>query len=123
MFNQSVHIVDMVSFKVMLAKYGLLLSLCVPIGAVPYHANSSNHHQHLQEPGVSRHAEDFYLRIMPLGASITKGDPTAPGTHGNSYRKAVRDKLCSEGWQVNMVGSQPFGDMVDNVRLTPSRTP
>jgi hypothetical protein len=28
---------------------------------------------------VSRAAGDFYLRIMPLGASITKGDPSAPG--------------------------------------------
>lgn len=112
----------MVSFKMMLAKYGLLLSLCVPIGAVPYHVDSSNH-QNLEEPAVSRRAEDFYLRIMPLGASITKGDPAAPGTHGNSYRKAVRDKLRSEGWQVNMVGSQPFGDMADNVRLSPSRFP
>ena len=61
-------------------------------------------------------ARDFYLRIMPLGASITKGEPHAPGDpHGNGYRKALRDKLRADGWKVNMVGNVNYGDMVDNV--------
>ena len=38
---------------------------------------------------ITRAAGDFYLRIMPLGASITKGDPSAPGklihSHLNSF--------------------------------------
>ena len=61
-------------------------------------------------------ARDFYLRIMPLGASITRGDPHAPGDpHGNGYRKALRDKLRFDGWKVNMVGNVKYGDMADNV--------
>ncbi|KFY42222.1 hypothetical protein V494_02521 [Pseudogymnoascus sp. VKM F-4513 (FW-928)] len=102
----------------MLARYGLLLSLCVPIAAAPYDSISPNDnqdlHQNPQEHDVSRRAEDFYLRIMPLGASITKGSPAAPGTNGNGYRKDLRDNLVSDGWKVNMVGSQPFGKMADN---------
>jgi len=53
---------------------------------------------------------------MPLGASITKGEPYAPGDpHGNGYRKALRDKLRADGWKVNMVGNVQYGDMADNV--------
>ncbi|KAH9223897.1 hypothetical protein DL95DRAFT_452880 [Leptodontidium sp. 2 PMI_412] len=60
-------------------------------------------------------ARDFYLRIMPLGASITRGDPHAPGDpHGNGYRKALRDKLRADGWKVNMVGNVNYGDMAGN---------
>lgn len=33
-----------------------------------------------------------------------------------SYRKPLRDKLRSEGWEVDMVGSKQGGSMVDNVR-------
>lgn len=62
---------------------------------------------------------DFYLRIMPVGASIVKGwpiheekDPT-----GNGFRKYVRDQLRHDGWKVNMVGSKNHGSMADNVRI------
>ncbi|KAL2890339.1 FG-GAP repeat [Ceratocystis lukuohia] len=56
------------------------------------------------------------LRIMPLGASITKGDPAQVSEpHHNGYRKFLRDKLREEGWAVNMVGSiRNWGDMNDN---------
>ncbi|KAL5601084.1 hypothetical protein BROUX41_005911 [Berkeleyomyces rouxiae] len=58
---------------------------------------------------------DIGLRIMPLGASITKGEPAQKSDpHHNGYRKFLRDKLRSEGWAVNMVGSvRSWGDMAD----------
>lgn len=60
--------------------------------------------------------QDFYLRIMPLGASITAGDPAAPGDDGkNGYRKNLRDKLRFDGWDVNMVGNLNRGNMADSV--------
>lgn len=101
----------MVCFKVALARFGLLYSLFLPIGAVPFENNSSYSYDH----GLSRRAGDFYLRIMPLGASITKGQPASPGSNGNGYRKPLRDQLRFEGWKVNMVGSQLSGDMQDAV--------
>ncbi|KAI0965120.1 hypothetical protein F4678DRAFT_485612 [Xylaria arbuscula] len=51
--------------------------------------------------------KDFYLRIMPLGASITAGYGTFPQ---NGYRKPLRDQLRWRGWPVNMVGSLADGD-------------
>ncbi|KFX96332.1 hypothetical protein V490_03385 [Pseudogymnoascus sp. VKM F-3557] len=77
--------------------------------AVPFHGDiaTSSHN-------FTRRAEGFYLRIMPLGASITKGDPAAPGTNYNGYRKPLRDQLRFDGWKVNMVGSTPLGTMADN---------
>ncbi|KAG7113316.1 Multidomain esterase like protein [Verticillium longisporum] len=60
-------------------------------------------------------ARDFFLRIMPVGASIVRGDPAEPGdTDKNGFRKAVRDKLRWDGWKVNMVGSLSGGTMADN---------
>ena len=58
---------------------------------------------------------DFYLRIMPLGASIIAGDYSPPEKNG--YRKFTRDKLRSDGWKVNMVGNFNQGSMSDNVRV------
>jgi hypothetical protein len=55
-------------------------------------------------------AEDFYLWIMPLGASITEG---VRSTDGNGYRKYLRDQLRWKGWRVNMVGSKQNGNMAD----------
>lgn len=95
----------MVLFKVAYAKYGVLLSLCASTIAVPFHT----------DVGKSRRADDFYLRILPLGDSITKGDPAGPGTNGNGYRESLRDQLRSDGWLVNMVGTQLSGTMQDNV--------
>lgn len=54
------------------------------------------------------------LRIMPLGASITHGTHS---TDGNGYREVLRNKLLSEGYEVNMVGSDTNGTMKDSVRI------
>ncbi|CAM1507911.1 Fc.00g047590.m01.CDS01 [Cosmosporella sp. VM-42] len=62
------------------------------------------------EGGLVRRAEDFFLRIMPLGASITFG---LTSSDNNGYRKGLRDQLRFDGWQVNMVGSVKNGNMVD----------
>ncbi|KAL1998767.1 hypothetical protein VTN02DRAFT_5599 [Thermoascus thermophilus] len=48
---------------------------------------------------------------MPLGASITYGFRS---TDGNGYRNHLRERLRSEGWKVNMVGSVKAGTMYDN---------
>lgn len=61
---------------------------------------------------TARAAKDFYLRIMPLGASITEG---VRSTDGNGYRKWLRQQLRWKGWKVNMVGSKRNGNMADKV--------
>lgn len=69
------------------------------------------------QPGTNlsrRVTKDEYLRILPLGASITQG---VGSSTGNGYRKPLRDKLRSEGWLVNMVGTKQDGNMVDNVKF------
>lgn len=58
-----------------------------------------------------RDDQPFYLRIAPLGASITNGYLSSDG---NGYRKHIRDQLRSNGWPVNMVGSLATGTMHDN---------
>lgn len=60
-------------------------------------------------------AADFFIRAMPLGASITQG---VASTDGNGYRKYFRDQLRFNGWKVNMVGSKQDGTMNDRVRTT-----
>jgi hypothetical protein len=65
-----------------------------------------------QGHGVTERDSNFYLRILPLGASITFGQGS---TDGNGYRKYVRDRLRFDGWAVNMVGTQQSGTMQDNV--------
>lgn len=62
---------------------------------------------------VERRADgdtDFFLRIMPLGASVTQG---VQSTDGNGYRKWLRSELRYQGWKVNMVGSLATGSMAD----------
>ncbi|KAK2765017.1 hypothetical protein FQN54_008716 [Arachnomyces sp. PD_36] len=59
----------------------------------------------------SKRAEDFYLRILPLGASITWG---LKSETNNGYRKPLRDQLRWVGWNVNMVGSKHNGEMNDD---------
>ncbi|KAL2799684.1 SGNH hydrolase-type esterase domain-containing protein [Aspergillus keveii] len=60
------------------------------------------------------------LRILPLGASITYG---VHSSDGNGYRRRLKDQLRSEGWEVNMVGSQNSGNMRDNdVEARPGNT-
>lgn len=61
-----------------------------------------------------REAKEFYLRVMPLGASITQGQASSDN---NGYRKALRQQLRWKGWKVNMVGSRRHGDMRDSVSL------
>ncbi|KAF4439048.1 carbohydrate esterase family 3 [Fusarium acutatum] len=46
-----------------------------------------------------RAAKDFYLRVMPLGASITQGYKSSDG---NGYRKWLRAQLRFRGWKVSM---------------------
>ncbi|RKU41801.1 hypothetical protein DL546_001959 [Coniochaeta pulveracea] len=60
---------------------------------------------------VDRAAKNFYLRIMPLGESITQGQGS---TDEAGYRKALREQLRWKGWKVNMVGSKRNGAMADN---------
>jgi hypothetical protein len=77
----------------------------------------------------TREAKDFYLRILPLGASIVQG---IASSDENGFRKYLRQQLRWKGWKVNMVGTKNNGDMNDNVRrplskflttvLTTSRT-
>ncbi|KAG7409901.1 Multidomain esterase [Fusarium oxysporum f. sp. rapae] len=65
-----------------------------------------------QSSGLDRRAaKDFYLRVMPLGASITQGYKSSDG---NGYRKWLRAQLRFRGWKVNMVGSERDGTMADS---------
>ncbi|KAK8041302.1 esterase [Apiospora phragmitis] len=59
---------------------------------------------------LSPRAAKFWLRVMPLGASITQG---IKSSDGNGYRKHIRDQLRFAGWNVNMVGSKQDGNMND----------
>jgi hypothetical protein len=61
-----------------------------------------------------RDSKPFYLRVMPLGASITQGTNSADG---NGYRKWLREELRYQGWPVNMVGSKQDGNMRDRVSI------
>ncbi|PVH94578.1 carbohydrate esterase family 3 protein [Periconia macrospinosa] len=62
-------------------------------------------------PLDKRQNKAFPLRVLPLGASITYG---VASSDGNGYRKALRDQLRFEGWEVNMVGNEQGGTMRDN---------
>lgn len=56
--------------------------------------------------------KDFYLRILPLGASIVEGYESFDGT---GFRKLLRNQLRWKGWLVNYVGSKQNGNMADKV--------
>ncbi|KAI0885065.1 carbohydrate esterase family 3 protein [Annulohypoxylon maeteangense] len=56
-------------------------------------------------------AEGVPLRIMSLGASLVRGEFS---TDSNGFRLTMRDQLVALGASVNMVGSQRFGEMLDN---------
>jgi hypothetical protein len=62
-----------------------------------------------------RDLKPFFLRVMPLGASVTQG---VASTDGNGYRKWLREELRYQGWPVNMVGSKQDGTMRDRVSLS-----
>lgn len=55
-----------------------------------------------------RAAKDFWLRVMPLGASITQG---IHSSDDNGYRKWIREQLRWQGWQVNSKGSMVLTDV------------
>ncbi|KAJ2984587.1 hypothetical protein NUW58_g5983 [Xylaria curta] len=55
--------------------------------------------------------EDIPLRVMFVGASITRGEVS---TGDRGYRKHIRDVLISQGNEVNYVGFNRFGDWEDN---------
>jgi hypothetical protein len=62
----------------------------------------------------TRAAKDFYLRIMPLGASIVEG---VKSSDESGFRKLLRQQLRWKGWKVNMVGTKNNGKkFADNVR-------
>ncbi|KAG4431918.1 hypothetical protein IFR05_012605 [Cadophora sp. M221] len=52
------------------------------------------------------------LRIMPIGDSITWGYELGQGTNG--YRQQLLTDLVSAGYQVDFLGTQHSGTMVDN---------
>ncbi|KAI0393702.1 SGNH hydrolase-type esterase domain-containing protein [Xylariaceae sp. FL0594] len=56
-------------------------------------------------------ADGTPLRIMCLGASIVRGEFSSDS---NGFRKTMREDLAAGGATINMVGSQRFGDMLDN---------
>ena len=63
---------------------------------------------------LRKREDTFFLRIMPLGASITQGVFSSDET---GYRKSLRQQLRFDGWEVNMAGSRHNGSMSDNVRV------
>lgn len=104
--------------RALLAALGLsLLSSIQPTTGHPL--SSTLHTGDLDHVSIEKRADpaDFYLRVLPLGASITRGDvpPGGEKEMENGYRKYLHDKLRSERWKVNMVGSFNRGDMSDNV--------
>jgi hypothetical protein len=102
------------------ACYTLLLSSRAVAYAAPLGHNDVEHPQLSSTTTLSPRAGDFYLRLMPLGASITRGDPADPeDPDQNGYRKFLRDRLRFDGWEVNMVGSvSSWGNMNDRVSHT-----
>ncbi|KAF2640571.1 SGNH hydrolase [Massarina eburnea CBS 473.64] len=62
-------------------------------------------------PLDKRDKKMFPLKVMPLGASISFG---MGSVDKNGYRKAFRDRLRFEGWEVDMVGGVQSGDFNDN---------
>jgi hypothetical protein len=105
--------VILTSYLARLGLAALSLNLALSAHAYPANLTSPNYDAQLLRRADPR---EFYLRIMPLGASITAGDPSPPDDDSNNgYRKFLRDKLRSEGWKVNMVGNSRRGKMNDNV--------
>ncbi|KAJ5794948.1 carbohydrate esterase family 3 protein [Penicillium paradoxum] len=75
-----------------------------------YDTTGSNKSSSVDTFRMLRGAKDFWLRVMPLGASITEG---VGSTDRNGYRKWIRQQLRWKGWKVNMVGSSHIGTMKD----------
>lgn len=98
-------------FRLAVATLAAVAGLCEAEPAVHRHK-----HAHTARSTTSNRTDaaagDFYLRVMPLGASITYGFKSADG---NGFRKVLRQALRAKGWQVNMVGDVNAGWMKDNV--------
>ncbi|GKU06546.1 carbohydrate esterase family 3 protein [Fusarium langsethiae] len=95
---------------------GLLLSAALPATALPWPPPTQEMDELLDfNSTISARADagDFYLRIMPLGASIVAGEYSQDSAK-NGFRKFVRDKLREQKWKVNMVGNRNSGTMADN---------
>lgn len=102
---------------------GLLLSVALPAAALPWPPPIKEVDELVEyNSTISARADagDFYLRIMPLGASIVAGDYSQDSAK-NGFRKFVRDKLREQKWKVNMVGSLNSGTMADNVSCKHNR--
>jgi hypothetical protein len=96
--------------KIVVSSYGVLLLLTLLSAVLATPVSSLEVSLEPRDDEFHTRAEDFYLRIMPLGASITKEVPTAPGLKFRGYRKFLRDQLRGRGWKVNMFGSQSSGE-------------
>lgn len=81
----------------------LLCCLLPSIAAYPQAINTS-------AAQLAPRVTSFYLRILPLGASITYGTGSS---QGNGYRKFLRDQLRFMGYNVNMVGSKVPGNLAN----------
>jgi lysophospholipase L1-like esterase len=105
----------------------LLIQFCVfgNVIASPYSYQQTARHSvdvNLEDSTQWDHKQLFpragqWLRIMPLGASITDGQrgdgQTTNDVSHNGYRKALRDQLRSRGYNVNMIGCVSSGQMRD----------
>jgi hypothetical protein len=110
----------MVSIRASLAGLCAIVALLQPGAAHPRPSQVNAAQSPNYGAAVIGRAEprDFYLRVMPLGASITAGEHQAPEDESEcGYRKFLRDKLRLRGWKVNMVGNFNRGNMNDNVSL------
>ncbi|KAI1438761.1 carbohydrate esterase family 3 protein [Xylaria sp. CBS 124048] len=100
----------------LLPAFALSLTL---IGLVIYNIDINSYRRNQEElkHGYSPKERDgpvahgMPLRIMFLGASITRGEVS---TGDRGYRKYVRDTLTNWGNPVNCVGFNRFGDWGDN---------
>lgn len=58
--------------------------------------------------GAQAIGDGALLRILPIGASQIAGKGS---TDGNGWRKMVRDRLQSDNYVVDYVGTQPYGNI------------
>ncbi|KAI0006972.1 SGNH hydrolase-type esterase domain-containing protein [Xylariaceae sp. FL0662B] len=96
-----------------LIAYSNIQSL-VHAASIGYHVSAPDERRGILPAAIdmaSRDTQPFYLRILPLGASITWG---LLSSDGNGYRGPLREQLRLEGWPVNMVGTLTHGKMKDN---------
>lgn len=104
-----------------------LIQLCISVHVLASPPSLRHTSQHIVEEldgftqwsnnHVLSRAAGQWLRIMPLGASITYGQRgdgnTSNDASQNGYRKPLRDQLRSRSYNVNMIGCQATGQMRD----------